>query len=170
MNNKLKKIETIFLNTILVLLIIITIIFAFCYIQMSRNNQKYINIFGYSIMQVKTGSMAKTINVKDIVIIKITKEVNKNDIVTYFDGNVLITHRIIEMSNKNIVTKGDANNSKDKPITKDQIIGKVVYIIPKIGVWQKVLTTPKVIISGSISICLLYFVCTSNDKRKDADV
>lgn len=114
--------------------------------------------------------MAKTINIKDIVIIKITKEVNKNDIVTYFDGNVLITHRIIEMSNKNIVTKGDANNSKDNPITKDQIVGKVVYIIPQIGIWQKVLTTPKVIISGSISICLLYFVCTSKDKRKDADV
>lgn len=54
MNNKLKKIGTIFLNTILVLVSILTIIFVFCYIQMNRNHEKYVNIFGYSIMQVKT--------------------------------------------------------------------------------------------------------------------
>ena len=134
---------------------------------MKKNNNKYINIFGYTIIQVATGSMTPTLKVKDIVIVKITKEINNNEIITYEENNVLITHRAIEVTEKNILTKGDANNSIDKPITKENVIGKVVFIIPKIGIWKKVLTTPKVIISGTITICLIYCVSISKDKRKE---
>jgi len=38
-----------------------------------------------------------------------------------------------------MVAKGDANNSTDKPITGEQILGKVVSIIPKGGLIKKAL-------------------------------
>ena len=166
MKNKLNKIGSIIINLILVMVILITVIIVICFSIMRSNKQKYINVFGYSIMQVVTGSMANTINVKDIVIVKITKDVKNNDIISYEDNNVIITHRVIRMTDKYIVAKGDANNAEDKPITKDKVVGKVVCIIPKVGVWQKVFTAPPVFISGSITIILLYLLYTSKEDKK----
>lgn len=162
----MKKIGIICLNTILIIVIIVTIIFTYSFIQMKKNNTKYINLFGYTIMQVVSGSMADTINIKDIIIVKITNQVNKGDIVTFQNENILITHRIIEIENDTVTTKGDANNTKDTPIKKQDIIGKVVFIIPNVGIWQKVFTTPKVIISGTITLILMYFIVNNKDKRK----
>lgn len=166
MKNKLNKIGSIIINLILVMVILITVIIVICFAIMKSKKQKYINVFGYSIMQVVTGSMANTINVKDIVIVKITKDVKNNDIISYEDNNMIITHRVIRMTDKYIVAKGDANNAEDKPITKDKVVGRVVCIIPKVGVWQKVFTAPPVFISGSITIILLYLLYTSKDDKK----
>jgi len=167
MKENIKKIEKILINKILIIVIIIAFIFGISFIQMKRNNTKYINICGHTVMQVATGSMSNTLNIKDIVIVKLTKDVDVNEIITYEKDNKLITHRVIEINNEKIITKGDANNSIDSPIKNENVIGKVIFIIPKIAVWQKVLTTPKVIVSGSITLCLLYFLSTSKDKRKE---
>lgn len=164
---KMKKVGTLLLNIILIFVVLCTIIFSFSFIQMKLKKTKHINLFGYTILQVETGSMADTINIKDIVVVKLTKDVSPNDIITYLQKDVLITHRIVKITDNYIVTKGDANNSLDNPITKDEIIGKVIYIIPKIGIWQKVLATPKVIISGSITILLLYIVSSNKGKSKE---
>ena len=43
------------------------------------------------------------------------------------------------------MAKGDANNSEDKPITEDQILGRVIYIIPKLGIWRKIFLSPEII-------------------------
>ena len=50
----------------------------------------------------------------------------KGDVITYTSGETYVTHRIVSITDENIVTKGDANNTMDEPITKDNIIGKVV--------------------------------------------
>jgi len=51
-----------------------------------------------------------------------------------------IVHRVVEISNANgeisFTTKGDnpyTNSSPDSPITPDKIIGRVVFVIPKLG-------------------------------------
>ena len=54
-----------------------------------------------------------------------------------------------------LITKGDANNSKDVPINKSQVIGKVKYIIPKAGIWKQVLTEPSVLISLLLFIIII---------------
>ena len=68
------------------------------------------------------------------------------DIVTFKSDNEYITHRIVTVNDNNYVTKGDANNAKDVAITKDKVIGKVIKISTKAGVWHKVLTTPTILI------------------------
>ncbi len=37
---------------------------------------------------------------------------------------IFITHRIVEVGNGTYITKGDANNTEDKPVEQEQIIGK----------------------------------------------
>ena len=117
----------------LLVTLIVLILISFCvYSHISINilHNDYVNIFGYTYFVVATGSMSGKIEVDDIIIVKIDKNVKQNDIITYKDKNgKLITHRVIEEINNNqLTTKGDANDIADTPIKVDQIVGKVVAI------------------------------------------
>ena len=57
----------------------------------------YANVFGYTYFVVATGSMSGTIEVNDVVIVKLGEEPNINDIVTYeTDDGKFITHRVVK--------------------------------------------------------------------------
>jgi len=90
----------------------------------------YINVFGYSYFIVETGSMKDTINVNDIVIDKLGNRVAVGDIVTYRNGDYFITHRVVAIDGDTIVTKGDANNTSDSSINREDIIGIVKFYFP----------------------------------------
>lgn len=145
------------IDIVAIILLILLIIVSYCYAQLKIFHKDYINFCGFSIFQVITGSMSETIEIKDIVILKITKDVNENDIVTYKSGNDFITHRIIKKEENQIITKGDANDSEDKPITTDDIVGKVIFIISNVAVWENVLKTPQVIIAIILTIIVIWF-------------
>ena len=117
--------------------------------------KKYINFCGYTIFQVITGSMADTIQIKDIVIVKLTQDVEVNDIITYKSGEDFVTHRVIKIEDNKITTKGDANNSEDNPITKDEVVGKVVFIISNVAVWMNVFRTPEVLLAIIFTIIMI---------------
>ncbi len=99
----------------------------------------------YGAYVIVSGSMEPLIKVRDAVIIKRTTEDNIKigDVVTYrstdptFYG-ILITHRVVGINEVNgskvYITKGDHNETNDRtPINFDQIQGKVVMRVPKIG-------------------------------------
>ncbi len=148
-----KIVENLF-NLIIIFLSILVIIFLYCFVQLNFLKKEYVNIFGYSFFTVETGSMSGTIEIDDIIIVKLGKDVQNNDIITFKEENNIITHRIIKMDAEKITTKGDANNAEDKPISKDNVIGKVVFIFKNIKIWKKVFTTPKVYISLIITLLL----------------
>ena len=95
------------------------------------------SMFGYATLTIETGSMSGTIEEGDMILIKDTGEYKIGDIVTFLqDGDKIpTTHRIINYdSDGNFITRGDANNAADtKPVTKDDIIGEVVEVFPKVG-------------------------------------
>ena len=100
----------------------------------------------YGAYVIVSGSMEPIIKIKDAVI---TRRVDKKedlkvgDVITYRSMDetyygILITHRIIEIKDENgetkYITKGDHNETPDRsPITFEQVTGKVVMRIPKIG-------------------------------------
>ena len=90
----------------------------------------YANVFGYTYFVVATGSMSGTIEVNDVVIVKLTDDVELNDIVTYQGQNEeFITHRVVKKIGNQIITQGDVNNTEDEPISKEDIVGKVTMVI-----------------------------------------
>jgi signal peptidase len=97
------------------------------------------NAFGkYRSLLVQSGSMEPTIMTGDIIVIQQHPRYGKNDVVTFNDGERVVTHRIIKESengtNPTFQTKGDANRSADEAIiTKSNILGAVVFTIPKLG-------------------------------------
>ncbi len=99
----------------------------------------------YGAYVIVSGSMEPLIKVRDAVIVKRTTidNVKVNDVVTYqsedpaFYG-ILITHRVVNIKEENgkkiYITKGDHNETVDRtPVRFDQILGKVVMRVPKIG-------------------------------------
>ena len=160
----LKIIKKVVVDLIILVLSIIAILAIWGFIQLNVQNKEYVNIFGYSILSTETGSMSPTIEVGDIIIIKIGDEIKENDIITYKQDDVLITHRIEQIDGDTIITKGDYNNIQDEPIERSQVIGKVVHIINHVEVWKKVFTDMHVIIPMVITIILFIVMIAYKEK------
>lgn len=165
----MSKVISFILNMFLILMIIVIIIGAYYMYQIKIQKREYANIFGYSFFEVATGSMSPTIEVGDVVITKITKDVKKNDVIVYKDGESIITHRLIEKNEEEIITRGDANNSEDKPIKENMIIGQVIKIIPQLGTWQKILSSPEILVLIIMLIIILSTIYAYTSKAEEKD-
>lgn len=113
--------------------LLVGILVALCiytFIMTDILKKDYANVFGYTYFVVATGSMSGTIEVNDVVIVKLGKEANVGDIITYkTDDGAFITHRVIKEIGSQIITQGDVNNTADDPISKEEIVGKVEMVI-----------------------------------------
>lgn len=103
----------------------------------SKMNGGKTTLFGSEIMVVLSGSMAPTFDTGSIVAVKPVKfeGIQKGDIVTFKnEDDLTITHRVVEVTDKGLITRGDANNGDDTmPVTSDRLIGQVEYSVPLLG-------------------------------------
>jgi signal peptidase len=95
-------------------------------------------------LTVLSGSMTPAISPGDIVVSQYIDPdiIEVEDIITFQhaeqDDTTSITHRVINISTNDnqrvFYTKGDANENPDlTPITSEDVIGKVVLVIPLLG-------------------------------------
>ena len=104
---------------------------------------------------VSSGSMTPTLHVNDVILVQGNIPLDRikiGDVIAFANPNdhgELIVHRVAQILNQNpleIRTKGDANAGSiagiDLPITKENYIGKVAYVIPQIGYLAKVFFPP----------------------------
>ena len=101
-------------------------------------------VFKYQPVAILTFSMKPKFTRGDAVVIEKLKtdsekrKLKEGDIIQYQYNGTVVVHRIIdsykEDGEKVYILKGDNNKSKDsKPVYLDQIMGKVIFSIPKIG-------------------------------------
>lgn len=166
---KLGEIFTkIFTNLILVVLSIAVVFMSYSFVCVNLLKKSYVNYFGYTAFEVASGSMANTINIDDLVIIKLgNTNLKEKDIITYISEKDFITHRIVSVEGESIIAKGDANNTEDNNIQRKDVIGKVVKVIPGAGVWKKVIMTPKVLILLFVTLVLFNFAFAYKKKGND---
>jgi len=104
---------------------------------------------------VASGSMIPKLQVYDVLIVQghvLFEDVQIGDIIVFdrpTGHDRVIVHRVVAITDEDprtVRTKGDNNNASipgtDFPITKEEYIGKVEYIIPKIGFVTQVLKPP----------------------------
>lgn len=90
-------------------------------------------------LTVASDSMYPTLQKGDVIIISgDTSNLHVGDIIIFNIGNKYVVHRIVEIKlidNVNyFITKGDNNITRDPfSITQQQIVGKVVGVIPLVG-------------------------------------
>lgn len=133
----------------------------------SSNNNDDNGYSSYSFYNLKIG---------DIIVFKAPEEERDQDDRT----RTTIVHRVAEIiqtddkSNNNkssriIRTKGDANPSSipgiDYPIREQDYIGKVVYVIPSVGLITKVFRPPVNYIIISVTLTILLFLYIKKWKR-----
>lgn len=138
-NEKNKRRRQIIKNVLFVIIVILLYnIFLITKSTLDQTSPK--TIFGHKAYIITTNSMEPTINVGDIIIVSGIEKSNikVDDIVTFEQEGKTITHRIVEVNKtdqgEKYVTKGDNNQVNDvEEITYEQIIGILVFKIPRIG-------------------------------------
>lgn len=132
---------------------------------------------------VSSGSMIPALNINDVLIVK---DGNSNSFDSLKIGDVIvfhaaaedrvIVHRVAEIQTGShgeriITTKGDANDASipgvDNPIRVSQYIGKVVYVIPGLGLITKVISPPVNYIIIAVILAVLFV--NRMGRRKDAE-
>lgn len=109
---------------------------------------------------VQSGSMEPALPVGAIVFTQSAPSYEVGDIITFSPngGETLVTHRISSTEGNGFRTKGDANEDPDNLIVaRDQIVGKSIFSIPKLGYFADFVRTPKgfvllIVIPASIII------------------
>ena len=165
-----EKIVNIILDILIVIFGIFLLISIYNNVQIKILGNEYSSFFGYSTFEVQTGSMADTINPGDWIVVKITKNIKLNDIITYAKKGDFITHRVVETYKDSYITKGDANNSKDDAINESQVVGKVIKILPGFGIIRKTFFNPLVLVTLILTLYSISYVLRSTTKiNNDSD-
>ena len=100
-----------------------------------------IDLLGYEVKVVKSGSMEPAINVGGIVVVAAAQSYKVGDIITFGADTwrrIPVTHRIVEVVPTGMTTsyrtKGDANEEPDNKLVRHgDIIGKVAFDLPFVG-------------------------------------
>ena len=89
---------------------------------------------------VAGGSMNPALHLGDVVIVtKVSPDAIKaGDIIEFQQGELRVIHRVIDIEESDgstqFITKGDANDNRDvAPVSSEQVRGKVMFVVPKVG-------------------------------------
>ena len=188
-------IATVLMYSICLIMIIVFLVFVVNFIDKqynlkSGNNKKDL----FSAYTIVSPSMVPTINVLDVVVtmrVDNPEDIEKGDIVTfnstdYRYSGVLVTHRIVDIEKTSsgeylFTTKGDNNNTQDSSrISFNEIYGRVLFRIPKIGYiqyylssvlgWVAIIIVPAVMIIGYDIYKLVKTIKSSNGKDKSKEI
>jgi len=103
-------------------------------------------MFGVRPFLVSGASMNPAFYAGDIVITHQVPldTIQVNDVIRFTKYDYFILHRVIDIQVKDnqtvFITRGDNNNTNDDPVYPDQIEGKAIFSIPKVGwlaIWAR---------------------------------
>jgi len=131
---------------------------------------------------VSSGSMTPALQVFDLLVVQSNdafESVEVGDIIVFYrpaGQERVIVQRIVEITDNDpftVRTKGDANPASipgtDFPITEEEYIGKVAYVLPQIGYITRIFTPPITFIIQAIilSIPVILHIKFRKDKNKN---
>jgi signal peptidase len=88
----------------------------------------YITVSGSMEPNIKTGSVCFVNHNVEY------EAINVDDVIAFKAGGTLVTHRVIDITEEGMTTKGDNNEDKDFSTTKkSNFVGKTLFSIPYVG-------------------------------------
>lgn len=161
----MKTFTKIFLNTLLALLVVLVLLFAAP------------RLVGMRMFSVLSGSMEPAYSTGDLIYVRpiATDELQVGDVISFVMNSqgTVATHRITEIDeeNRQVYTKGDANEVSDgKAVKFENVIGKVVFAIPLAGYLIGFINTaPGKIITVTIIVSLILLVLLLQRLSGDED-
>ncbi len=130
---KIKKAFGVLLSALSFALVALEIILIL-FVVVSKIGGQTPSVFGYQAFQIISPSMEPEIMVGDMIISRVYHggELAAGDVVTYIgrEGDLRakrVTHKVIAVEGDKVITQGVANPGPDPQITKNDIIGVMVY-------------------------------------------
>ncbi|MGC1425825.1 MAG: hypothetical protein WA833_03885 [Nitrosotalea sp.] len=112
----------------------------------------------YSVYMVKKSANDQNIGIYDVEIIDSNipiENIKVGDVIIFYNPSThqdILIHRVVQILSKDpvtIKTRGDKSSESieglDYPITKQEYIGKLAYIIPQVGYITKLITTKSIL-------------------------
>ena len=161
--------------SIIIIVILLPILFVSSVILLNSfiHPEKIPSFFGWKPFIVLSGSMETEIFPGDLAIVKDvgTENLKVNDIIAFKSGDIVVTHRIVEIINENgtkkYKTKGDNNNTEDVgEVLPEKVEGLYKFRIGKLGNLAMFMQTPIGMVS-CLSIPLLLLVLLHIKESKD---
>lgn len=123
-------------------------------------------IMGYKGYAVISDSMYPSISAGDFVFVKEYPfdKINIDDVITFqTTDKMLVTHRVKELEENGLITKGDANATVDgEEVTPDRVVGSVIKIIPYLGKVLLFLKRPLMVnvlgITTIVLLLIMYYI------------
>ena len=171
---EMRKIWNVILTVLIVLMVLFLIFNGICFYKRAQGDQCP-TVFGMGMAIVTSGSMEPSISVDDLVVICHQDSYNLRDVVTYYGTTYPVTHRIVRIQTDEngevlYTTKGDANTPEDGEIPADQIVGRVILVIPKVGKLQRFIQSSEGFLTLSLIalglIALSEILNTAGRKRR----
>lgn len=123
--------------------------------------------FGIGTSVVLSGSMEPALSVNDLVVVKKADIYEEGDVVIYQERQSLIIHRIVKIDGDSVITKGDANNTEDEPISLSQIKGKLLFSIHAVGSVIRIVKSGPFAAVIIVGIILLMALSRETDAKED---
>ncbi|SES07640.1 signal peptidase I [Salipaludibacillus aurantiacus] len=118
----------------LVTVIIIGAIFLVWPLFILDEDRSNLSLFGYEALIVLSDSMVPEFETQDLLIINQTKNPAVGDVITFKQGETLVTHRLIGIKDGQFKTKGDNNDLADSSLVDpSEVQGVHQMTIPKFG-------------------------------------
>lgn len=137
-----------------------------------------LRICGISVFVVQTGSMGEEYPVGSMIFVKSAEpdEIETGDVITFAaDKNLtVVTHRVVERNDEKryFITRGDMNNTNDAPVAFENVAGKVIYKIEKIGYMINIIKQPAVkwqLIAVLVVLVILMIIQFYKDNKGKAE-
>lgn len=187
---KIKRILTRVFTAFSALLFVFGLVVFVCVLNASAG--KVPSVFGFSLLQVQTGSMIPEYEIGTVVVTKKVdaRELEVGDVISFYSMDKDIagkvnTHRIVAIEHGGddnapyFTTKGDHNDEVDKTkVWPSQIVGKVVYNLGTvsgsvIGVFRNpnviffVIVLPLIFITFGEAVNLVSLIAESKFQKKE---
>lgn len=160
-----KKIFKYIILNILIILFIINLILSF---------EENTHILGIYMFNIVSESMEPTLEINDVVLVQKCQptELKIGDIITFKQEDRIISHRILDIDKKGetikFKTKGDNNKIPDPDkVNAEQIYGKVVFKIKKVGKAISYIQNIRGFINVAILAVIIYILVSLRDKQKN---
>ena len=116
-------------------------------------------LFGITPLAVKSGSMEPAIHVGSVCFVNENtpfEDIKEGDVIAFKVEGTMVTHRVVDVSDEGLQTKGDANDAKDGYTTKENYVGKNIFSIPELGyATEFIQTTSGKIIIATVVVALI---------------
>lgn len=128
------------------------------------------HVFGFYPMLVTTGSMETALPAGTAVVAHAQADYAVGDVISFRQGEAVVTHRIIEKTAEGYRTAGDANSAPDDGIVAPQaVLGRVVLSLPWVGRLALALRSPIGILALAAGGGALIFLPEKRGKERYED-